>query len=59
MLKKGHIMLRLIAFTSFLLVCALALSAVHSAEGLNPFAYQQNEVAMWQPSDLRQDPGNQ
>jgi len=33
-------MLRLILFTSFLLVCALFLSAVQSAEGFNPYAYQ-------------------
>jgi hypothetical protein len=59
MLKKEHVMLRLILFTSFLLVCALFLSAVQSAEGFNPYAYQQDEVAMWQPSNVRQDPGNQ
>lgn len=41
-------MLRLTLFTSLLLVCALALSAVHSAEGLNPFEYQPGKVAMWE-----------
>ena len=58
MLEKEHVMLRLILFTSFLLVCALAFSAVQSAEGFNPYAYQQDKVTMWQTSNLRQDPGN-
>jgi hypothetical protein len=52
-------MLRLILFTSFLLVCALFLSSVQSAGDFDPYAYQQDEVAMWQPSNLRQAPGNE